>query len=384
VVFETAQGIEALRCSGLPETFSFARVPAGLSSTPTLSVLTRTRREITATITLSYLAEGFDWAANYVATLAPDGQTLHLGAWITLANGNGVGLPQASTQTVAGRLNRRGDSQAPPNDQTAIIARCWPQGTTSDELAPEGIELVRPPTVASSNIPAPPPLYIKAVAAPAPAAPLPPPEQLGDLKLYRVPQTTTVAARQSKQVRLLDQADVPVTKLWSADLPVTGAMPFGPTATLLRTKNDLAHHLGLPLPSGQVAVFSLAKGRLLLTAETPLRDTATDEDVELRLGDSPDVQVKQTRLSFNANAPEVTPLTPELALAYQSGRAIEEVEITSARGEPTPFELRLVTYGGLHVTDADQSMGLKDGRPIFRLTLPAHGAVKVRYAVADH
>ncbi len=35
-------------------------------------------------------------------------------------------------------------------------------------------------------------------------------EQLGDLKLYRVPERTTVASHQSKQVRLLDRTAIPV------------------------------------------------------------------------------------------------------------------------------------------------------------------------------
>src|SRR3546814_18230215 len=61
-----------------------------------------------ATVTLSYLARGFDWSADYVATLGADGSTLDLGAWVTLANGNGTGFPQASTTVVAGRLNKIG------------------------------------------------------------------------------------------------------------------------------------------------------------------------------------------------------------------------------------------------------------------------------------
>jgi hypothetical protein len=43
-------------------------------------------------------------------------------------------------------------------------------------------------------------------------------EQLGDLKLYRVPERTTVASRQSKQVRLLDRLGIPVTRVYGADL----------------------------------------------------------------------------------------------------------------------------------------------------------------------
>src|SRR3546814_16182250 len=106
VVFGTAEGVEALRFSGLSETFDFALATPGLSARPTLSVTTRSDRAVDATVTLSYLARGFDWSADYVATLGADGSTLDLGAWVTLANGNGTGFPQASTNVVAGRLNR--------------------------------------------------------------------------------------------------------------------------------------------------------------------------------------------------------------------------------------------------------------------------------------
>ena len=40
VVVETKAGVEALRCSGLPETIVYDQVPQGLSATPTLSVET--------------------------------------------------------------------------------------------------------------------------------------------------------------------------------------------------------------------------------------------------------------------------------------------------------------------------------------------------------
>jgi len=80
VVFATAEGIEALRCSGLAETFSFAGV-TDLAATPTLSVQVRSAEPVTRTVTLSYLARGFDWAADYRATVSADGKTLDLGGW---------------------------------------------------------------------------------------------------------------------------------------------------------------------------------------------------------------------------------------------------------------------------------------------------------------
>ena len=100
VVLQTEAGIEALRCSGQSETLIYDEVPRGLSPKPTLSVLTRSSHAIDATVTLSYLATGFDWQANYVATLSPAGDKLDLFAWLTLANGDETsfaGAPSAAT-----------------------------------------------------------------------------------------------------------------------------------------------------------------------------------------------------------------------------------------------------------------------------------------------
>ena len=131
VVFQSVEGIEALRCSGLPETFSFA--PAvDLSARPTLSVEVRSPSAKTAQVTLSYLARGFDWAADYTATLSADGKTLSLGAWVTLANSNGEGFPSAHTQVVAGRVNHENGGVDPIDIGGPILAQCWPRGSTSD------------------------------------------------------------------------------------------------------------------------------------------------------------------------------------------------------------------------------------------------------------
>ena len=131
VVFQSAEGFEALRCSGMPETFSFEPT-TDLSARPTLSVEVQSSSAVTAQVTLTYLAQGFDWAADYTATLAADGKSLDLGAWVTLANSNGVGFPAAHTQVVAGRVNREDDEVDPIEMGRPILAQCWPRGSTSD------------------------------------------------------------------------------------------------------------------------------------------------------------------------------------------------------------------------------------------------------------
>lgn len=380
VVFKSAQGIEALRCSGMPETFNFSSV-ADLAAAPTLSVLVHSARAITRTVTLSYLAHGFDWAADYTATLSADGKTMDLGAWVTLANGNGVGFPAARTQVVAGKVNREGGEVEPLDAGRPIVAQCWPRGSTSD--IPESLLYAGKSSAAMDR------MFKKALAAPAAAlqevvvtgarrAQL---EQLGDLKLYRVPDRTTVASRQSKQVRLLDRSNIPVSRVYGAELGPELSNGSDAANLLLRTMNNKSNHLGLPLPSGRVAAFAVRNGEKLLLHEADLRDLAVDEEVEINVGESADVQVtaEKEKTSFDQTHATQLPLLPGLKLRSVPVKDVNKVVISNARPAPIPFELRLTLHEGERVIRADHPLGSKNGRPLFRLTVPANGIVTVRY-----
>jgi hypothetical protein len=368
VVFESADGIEALRCSGLTEAFTFS--PAtDLPATPTLSVLVHSRSATQATVTLAYLAHGFDWTANYLATLAEDGRTMDLGAWVTLANGNGVGFPAARAQVVAGRLNRQTHEVEPFALGGPIVAQCWPRGSTSDSPQPIYLQRAAPYELAwdgarmEAVMPAAAPLLKMAVTAQRVEQ-----EQLGDLKLYRVPERTLVSSRQAKQIRLLDRRSIPITILYRASLRANTDVAAFPAERFLRTKNDAAHGLALPLPSGQVASF-LARGvGTLLLAESPLRDVAVGEEFELGLGESSDVQVEA--------------VTERRRVAGSGATALEElnrVQISNARESAIHFELRLQLPDGARLSDADHPLGTRNGQPLFELTIPAGARETLHY-----
>ncbi len=380
VVFNTAVGIEALRCSGLPETFSFEPV-RDLSARPTLSVEVQTQSAVTREVTLSYLARGFDWAADYTATLSQDGKHLDLGAWVTLANSNGVAFPAAHVQVVAGRVNRESGEVEPIDVGGPIVAQCWPRGSTSDQPM-----ILRETSLESMDR-----MFKRSVAAAAPA-PMSleevvvtgnknvQQEQLGDLKLYRVPERTTLASRQSKQVRLMDQLGVPVATIYGIDLG-EDADSLGPAHRLLRTQNTLANHLGLPLPSGSVAVFGPHRGERLLEHESGLRDTAVDEEVEIDMGGSAEVQVSATRekTSVDSSTAKLLPLVPGVALRGVVVNDAERIDVSNARADAIDFELRLRLPDGERVVRVDHPLGTKNGRPIFRFKVPANQSVAVRF-----
>lgn len=380
VVFKTAEGIEALRCSGLPETFSFEAV-ADLSARPTLSVEVQSAGAVIRQVTLSYLARGFDWAADYTASLSQDGGRIDLGAWVTLANSNGVGFPGAHVQVVAGRVNRENGEVEPLDVGRPVLAQCWPRGSTSDQpmILREASDRMFKMSARSAPMPAAASLQGVVVTGAKKVQQ----EQLGDLKLYRVPERTTLASRQSKQVRLMDQPGIPVNFIYGADFATDnpGTESTVPAHRLLRTKNTVANHLGLPLPSGSVAVFGLYHGVRLLEHESALRDTAVDEELEIDLGESPDVQVsvrsEKTRID-SAHA-KLLPLLPGVTLRGVKVNDVERVEVSNARAAGIDFELRLRLPQGQRIVRADHPVGAKNGRPIFRFKVSAHQQVTVRF-----
>ncbi len=391
IVFQTRDGIQALRCSGLSETFAFMG-SAGLSATPTLSVLVRTTQPVTRRIQLSYLAYQFDWSADYTATVSADSTSMDLGAWVTLANGNGVAFPGAHTQVVAGRLNRENGQVEPIDAGGPMLARCWPQGTTGDPMqdqqviraVPLGFEQSSDALAGRSYVTAAAMTSLEEVTVTGARVSQ---EQLGDLKLYRVPERTTVASHQSKQVRLLDRASIPVHKVYTANVferRGSDTIDSHWTAALvsLRTQNDAANHLGLPLPSGRVLVFGAHQGGPLLLNEAGMRDLALNEQVEIDMGRSSDVQVR-TVLDAVSIDPAGTSTIPYLpgrsALRFSEVDSARRVEMSNAHDEAIDFELVLQFEDGIQVIRADHPMETKNGRPMFRIVIAAHATAAVRF-----
>jgi hypothetical protein len=386
VIFQGSEGIEALRCSGLPETFHFEGTGDAAAS-PTLSALVSTPTPITTQVRLSYLADGFDWMATYTATVSPDRKTMDLGAWVTLANGNAVSFPQAHTQVVAGRLNRESGEVEPVDQGAEILAKCWPRGSTSD--TPEEPHIERATPLVGPFL-----VVVAGARKETPMAAMSAPvlqdvvvtgvkqEQLGDLKLYRVPERTSVSSRQIKQVRLLDRRHIPVELIYSADLPANVDTEAFALKKTLRTRNDKAHHLDLPLPSGRVAAFYESAGVPLLVKEGPLRDVAVNEEFEIDVGDAPDVEVTSAVQTIEMDPKTVKQLPLIPGAVHLRASEIDEVNgilVSNARSTPVSVELRLQLPDGAQLIRADHDLTRRNGHPAFQLSIPAGDKVTIRY-----
>ncbi len=357
VVLQTADGFEALRCTGLPETLLAREVPAGLSAKPTLSVRVRSPQPVERDVTLSYITNNFDWQADYLAELSPAGDRISLFAWLTLANGDETGLADAQTQAVAGKLNRE-RVHVPPGEAKTITISCWPQGTTSD------IPLDAPVSVIAQE-------EIQVTGMRVSAPPPPPPmaerggfdaveERLGDVRLYRLPITVTVAGKSQKQVALLRQPSVKIESILRLR-PHQGPLD-APLERVLVTRNTSAQGLGLALPAGKVALFGQREGRRILLGESRIDDHTVGEKVEIPVATATGVRALQRMVERSV------------------GRASLHLALTNDLATPQVVEVELP----LAARTREARLVKRDGWQLWRVTVPANGQAELSYElVAD-
>ena len=83
-------------------------------------------------------------------------------------------------------------------------------------------------------------------------------EKLGDVRLYRIPEAVTVAAKSQKQVVLLKQPSVAVETVYRLRPPPNEFE--APLERVLVTRNDRTKGLGLPLRGRGRAIRPTARG----------------------------------------------------------------------------------------------------------------------------
>ena len=378
LVLQTSEGFEAVRCAGIPEKLTFDRVPAGLSAQPVFSVDTRDASGGTYTVQLTYLAWGFDWQAHYVATLEEPGRNdevrLRLMSWLTLLNDNGQSFPDAELLVVASRLNVVSDFRqlADPPDARPLRLTCYPIGSTAagspiDELLPPPPPPPPPPAPMMARMEE--SIVVTGAARASAPAMKAVEEALADLKLYRVPERVTVAAKSLKQVVFLDQDGVEGRLLYTAACaPWDSRDEAIPAAMLLATVNDKRHGLGMALPMGGMTVFEPSSFGDQLVAEERIRDYAEGQDIELALGTSSQVFARCERPGG---------LDPHEVPARWT-----PVRVTLSNANRNPARVRLVLgASGDWQLRGLQGTRVKDGDVIAEVTVPGNSRRVVSWEV---
>jgi len=390
LVLQTSQGYEAVRCAGLPEKLTFDRIPDGLSAKPIFSIDTATPSGGTYEVTLTYLAWGFDWQANYVATMGEqkddDEFEMHLLSWLTLLNDNDQSFDNAKLQIIAGTLNIDSDYEGLTDPPVARPLRltCYPFGSTaagsasprsipSPASAPRAMMSLADGviTVTASRRRAElqeAPLAVSVVTAEE--------ENLGDLKLFRVPDRVDVSAKGLKQVAFLNKEEVKARFLYTA-----GCDPWNwigdleePSSAemLLVTKNEEKQGLGIALPQGALNLFEPTSFGTQLAATTELRDYARGQDVELEIGNSAQVFASCARLGEDDED------------RLDDGKWTKmRANLTNANPHPIKMRLELGWSGDWNIRFPRNKVRVKNGQKVVEVTIPANSEREFIWRLRD-
>ncbi len=256
VVLRIGERIEVLRDDGLPVRVIFDKVPDNLRARPTLSVTVNSNRAGPRTATLSYLTAGLGWRADYVALFNEAEGKIDVQGWVTLTNSSGTTYDDARTLLVAGTPSRV-DADGGMGNQR------W-------QPRPPRPTLVQAGTESGSR------------------------DRLGDFYLYPLPERTTIANLQTKQVSFLDVHGVPAEhgyefrNAWLA----TANSPLS-ALSVYRFSTSAHAGLGDQLPAGILRFYMHDRqGEPQFIGESQIDHTPMGSSLSLATGDAFDVKVQ--------------------------------------------------------------------------------------------
>jgi hypothetical protein len=187
-------------------------------------------------------------------------------------------------------------------------------------------------------------------------------EDLGDLKLYRIPFPVTVAAQSQKQVAFLNKQSVKGEMIYRAK--VSGS-DSNDVEMLFRVQNKKESGLGEALPAGKMAFFQTAAGRRMLVGESQILDKAVGEEVEFTFATTSNVTVEIED--------------------KDSGKNWEGYAMTVSNANPFP-----ITFESEFTDEYSQRHGKftgkvtrKKGKTIWQVTVPANNKLELGYRVSE-
>jgi hypothetical protein len=244
-------------------------LPDDLVARPTLVWTLDVPKSGASPAEVSYLTDGMNWSADYVAVVDAEDKKTGLSGWVTIDNHSGASFTNATLKLVAGDVRRVAPERLMQYEAKADVMRMAAAAQQFQE------------------------------------------EAFFEYHLYTLDRPTTVKNNQTKQLSLFSASSVPVTKR----LLLTGNAGFyrnalgtgqqsQKVAVVLELVNAQSAGLGIPLPKGIVRVYKKDKsGAEQFVGEDNIDHTPKDETIRLHIGDAFDVVAERSQTDFKAVSP---------------------------------------------------------------------------------
>jgi hypothetical protein len=321
---------------GHPGRIIFPEVPENLISKPTLIWLLENKLKSEQTVEATYLTDGINWRADYVATLDEDDSQVDISGWVTIDNKSGTSYKNARLKLVAGDVNR-------VVEETEYRDR----------------------------------MLRYAVKEAAPGTPQFREEEFFEYHIYTLQRETTIKDNQTKQINLIAASRVPVKKelvfqgnRYYYYSQYTDLMPKQKVGVYIEIENKKENNLGIPLPKGIVRVYKYdTEGSLQFVGEDKIDHTPKDEKIRVKLGDVFDVVATRKQIEWKKIAHDTYEAAYEILI-----RNHKKDDITIKVIEPIPGDWTILsTSHDFKKTEASTAE--------FKINVPKDKEVKLTYRV---
>ncbi|ANU14922.1 hypothetical protein B481_2827 [Planococcus halocryophilus Or1] len=195
--------------------------------------------ESASKVDISYLTEGVEWRANYVAKIS--GSTLNFIGWFQISNNSGMIFSESQLQLAAGKVNRY-KNNLPLVTQSSLFSAA--------EEPKFGIKE----------------------------------HSLADSYVYSMGRPVTILNKQTKQISFLNIQEVAFRRLYKIDAHSEQAK------VVVEFDNIAANKLGMPLPQGVLKVYHQDdNGEMEFIGEDAVKNTAVQQKVSLTVGRAFDI-----------------------------------------------------------------------------------------------
>lgn len=236
--------------------YRFGSLPEGLILKPTLVWLAESDRKQESDCEVSYLTDGLNWHAEYVAVVDSDDKNLDLSGWVSIDNQSGATYKDASLKLVAGEVHRVEERRMIPS--MAVEERFMAKG------APQFEE-----------------------------------EAFFEYHLYTLARPATVADNEIKQLSLFPETRTSASKVFTVESQLYGRRTRDGEPKVkvnLEFTNSTEQGLGMPLPKGKLRVYKAdSKGALQFVGEDLIDHTPKDEKVRVFLGEAFDITCERKK-----------------------------------------------------------------------------------------
>jgi hypothetical protein len=333
-VIQTKDGI-VLNPSGQVELPS---LPEGLISKPELVWDIICDKEGKHAVELSYITQGLNWKADYVAVINQTDDRADLNGWVTLTNTSGTTYENAKLKLIAGDVRR----------VTPMYGGYGGYGM------PEATKAAMGPGVGFTE------------------------KAFFEYHLYTLHYPTTLKENETKQISFIEAPQIKVKKVFVFETPYYQAFWWtspSPSSTAeekvkvkIEIENRKENNLGIPLPKGIVRVYKADQdGSLQFIGEDQIDHTPKDEKLRLYIGDAFDLKGERKRVDYQKISDRVFEYEMEISLRNHKEEDVEMIDVEKLPGD-------------WEILKSSHPYEKKDSQTIeFTVKVPANGEVKINY-----